>query len=478
MSGFIAGADRNQATLFPESLDEYITEESSVRVIDVFVDELDVMSLGFKTLPADTGRPGYHPALMLKLFIYGYLNRVQSSHRLEREAQRNVELMWLTGKLAPDFKTIADFRKDHGPAIQRVCREFVVLCRKLELFKDAFVAIDGSKFKALNNRDNNFTKSKVKRRLEQIDESIARYLAQMESLDRQESEIADDKTQRLSEKIAKLKEELAKLKKHEAAMLAAPDEQLSLTDPDARSMATSGRGTGLVGYNVQVAVDTKHHFIVAHEVTNLGHDRTQLAPMSERAKAALGVDQIEVVADRGYFSGEQIKSCEEAAVTTYLPKPETSGNMAKGYFGKRDFIYKPDDDEYECPAGERAIYRFTRVENDKQIRRYWSSACTRCALKPRCTNGEYRRISRWEHEDVIERLQARLDQRPEVMGIRRQTAEHTFGTLKTWMGSQHFKTKTLKRVSTEMSLHVLAYNLKRAISLFGVAGLIQRMQTV
>ena len=271
-----------------------------------------------------------------------------------------------------------------------------MLCRKLELFKDAFVAIDGSKFKALNNRDKNFTKAKVQRRLEQIDESIARYLAQMESLDRQESEIADDKTQRLSEKIAKLKEELAKLKKHEAAMLAAPDEQLSLTDPDARSMATSGRGTGLVGYNVQVAVDTKHHFIVAHEVTNLGHDRTQLAPMSERAKAALGVDQIEVVADRGYFSGEQIKSCEEAAVTTYLPKPETSGNMAKGYFGKRDFIYKPDEDEYECPAGERAIYRFTRVENDKQIRRYWSSACTRCALKPRCTNGEYRRISRWE----------------------------------------------------------------------------------
>ena len=247
MSGFIKGADRSQVTLFPESLDDYVAEDSPVRVIDVFVDELDLLSLGFKTEPADTGRPGYHPSMMLKLFIYGYLNRVQSGHRLEREAQRNVELMWLTGRLAPDFKTICDFRRDNGAAIQKVCRQFVVLCRKLKLFGDAFVAIDGSKFKALNNRDRNFTKAKVKRRLQQIDESIARYLAEMDSADRRHDELSQDKTQRLSEKIEILKGEIAKLKKHEAAMLAASDEQLSLTDPDARSMATSGRGTGLVG---------------------------------------------------------------------------------------------------------------------------------------------------------------------------------------------------------------------------------------
>jgi hypothetical protein len=353
-----------------------------------------------------------------------------------------------------------------------------MLCRKLELFKDAFVAIDGSKFKGLNNRDRNFTKAKVKRRLEQIDESIARYLSEMASLDRQEAAVAEGRSQHLSQKIEILKRELAKLKEREVAMLGAPDEQLSLTDPDARSMATSGRGTGTVGYNVQAAVDTEHHLIVAHEVTNLGHDRTQLMNMGEQAKEAIGSEEIDVVADRGYFSGEEIKACEDAKITTYLPKPQTSSNQAKGKFGKRDFIYKPEDDEYECPAGERAIYRFTREEHGKVLRRYWSSACPRCPLKSECTTGEYRRISRWEHEDVIERLQTRLDRHPEVMRIRRQTAEHPFGTIKAWMGSQHFKMKTLKHVSTEMSLYVLAYNLKRAISLFGVRGLILKIQTV
>jgi transposase len=477
MSGFIVGADRNQATLFPESLDDYVAEESAVRVIDVFVDELDLLSLGFKTMPADTGRPGYHPGTMLKLFIYGYLNRVQSSHRLEKEAGRNVELMWLTGRLAPDFKTIADFRKDNGKAIQRVCREFVVLCRKLNLFKDAFVAIDGSKFKALNNRDRNFTKAKLKRRLEQVDESIARYLSEMESLDRQESEIAEDKSQRLADKIEILKGEIAKLKKHEAAMLAAPDEQLSLTDPDARSMATSGRGTGMVGYNVQTAVDTEHHLIVAHEVTNLGHDRTQLINMTEQAKEAIGTEKIEAVADRGYFSNTQIKACEEVGVTTYLPKPKTSNKRTKGYFSKDDFIYRAEDDQYECPAGQRLVNHMSKVQGGLVYYTYWTHVCGRCPLKSKCTPGKERRVNRWEHEAVIERLQARLDKRPDMMRIRRQTAEHPFGTIKAWMGSQHFKMKTLKHVSTEMSLHVLAYNLKRVISLFGVNGLIQRMRT-
>ena len=476
MSGFIVGADRSQTTMFPESLDDYVAEESAVRVIDYFVDEMDLKSLGFKTIHADTGRPGYHPVTMLKLFIYGYMNRVQSSHRLEIEAGRNIELMWLTQRLAPDFKTIADFRRDNGRAIQKVCREFVVLCRKANLFKDAFVAIDGSKFKAMNNRDRNFTKAKLKRRLEQVDESIARYLLEMESLDRQHCALADDKTQRLSEKIEILKGEIKKLKKHEAAMLAAADQQISLTDPDARSMATSGRGSGMVGYNVQAAVDTEHHLIVAHEVTNLGHDRTQLANMGQQAKEAMGTDTIKAVADRGYYKGEEIKACEDANITTYLPKSNTSNNRAKGLFDKRDFIYQPEEDEYICPAGERAIYRSTREESGKQIRRYWSSACSTCSLKPKCTSGKERRISRWEHEDVVERAQARLDNRPDMMRIRRQTVEHPFGTLKAWMGPQHFKMKTLKHVSTEMSLNVLAYNLKRMISLFGVPGLIQKMQ--
>jgi transposase len=475
MSGFIVGADRSQTTLFPEALDDYVAEESAVRVIDVFVDELDLMTLGFKTEPADTGRPGYHPEVMLKLFIYGYLNRVSSGRGLEKEAQRNVELMWLTGRLAPDFKTIADFRRDNGAAIQKVCRQFVVLCRKLKLFTEAFVAIDGSKFKALNNRDRNFTKAKMKRRLQQIDESIVRYLMQMESLDRQEeSTLAQHQQQRLSEKIEVLKKEIAKLKKHEAAMLAAPDQQLSLTDPDCRSMNT--RGTGVVGYNVQMAADTAHHLIVAHEVTNKGSDRGQLRHMGERAGKAIAEDSIEAVADRGYFSNDEIKACEEADITTYLPKPKTSNKRTQGYYSKDDFLYREQDDEYECPAGERLVKHSETTQNGLTIHKYWTNVCGRCALKANCTPGDERRVSRWEHEEVIERLQQRLDENPDVMRMRRQTVEHPFGTIKHWAGPQHFKMKTLKHVSTEMSLHVLAYNLKRMISLFGVSGLIGAMQ--
>ena len=476
MSGYIVGEDRQQATLFPESLDDYIAEDSAVRVIDVFIDDLDLSGLGFNVEPNDTGRPGYHPSTLLKIYIYGYLNRVQSSRRLERETQRNVELMWLTGRLAPDFKTIADFRRDNGKAIRLVCREFVMLCRKLNLFSEAFVAIDGSKFKAVNNRDRNFTKAKMRRRLQQIDESIERYLGQLASADRQEATIAESKAQRLTDKIKALKQEMARLKKLEVRMLAAPDEQISLTDPDARSMATSGRGTGMVGYNVQTAVDAKHHLIVAHEVTNVGHDRAQLSKMAKQAKVAIGVDHLDVVADRGYFHGEELLACDEARITTYLPKPQTSGNLAKGLFGKRDFIYHSEDDEYECPAGQRLIYRFTREENGQTIYRYWSSGCPKCAMKDQCTTGDFRRVSRWEHEAVIEAAERRLDEQPQRMRVRRSTVEHPFGTLKAWMGYTHFQMKTLKHVSTEMSLHVLAYNLKRVLSILGTKPLMAAMQ--
>ena len=474
MSGFIKGEDRNQATLFPERLDDYIAQDSAVRVIDVFLDDLDLSGLGFKTEPNDTGRPAYHPSTMLKIYVYGYLNRVQSSRRLEREAQRNIELMWLTERLAPDFKTIADFRKDNGAAIRLVCREFVMLCRKLDLFANAFVAIDGSKFKAVNNRDRNYTRAKMKRRLQQIDESIERYLGQLASADRQES--SEDKSQRLEEKIARLKKEMAHLKKLEVRMHEAPDQQISLTDPDARSMATSGRGTGMVGYNVQTAVDAKHHLIVAHEVTNVGHDRTQLANMAQQAKAAMATDELSVVADRGYFSGEELLACDGAGITTYLPRPQTSGNLAKGQHGKRDFIYRPEEDEYECPAGERLIHRLSREEKGKTIHRYWSSACGCCAIKSQCTTGKHRRVSRWEHEAVVDAVQTRLDREPERMRTRRETVEHPFGTIKSWMGSTHFLTKTLDRVSTEMSLHVLAYNMKRMMNIIGTKPLMEAIR--
>lgn len=473
MSGFIEGENRDQSTLFPERIDDYVEEESAARVIDVFVDRLDISGLGFKTEPAETGRPGYHPRTMLKIFIYGYMNKVHSSRRLEAEAKRNVELMWLTGRLAPDFKTIADFRKDNGDAIRLVCREFVVLCRKLNLFSQAFVAIDGAKFKAVNTRDKNFTKAKLKRRLQQIDESIERYLGQIASADRHDTETSANKSQRLKDKISALEQEMDRLKKLEVRLLAEPDQQISLTDPDARSMATSGRGTGMVGYNVQVAVDAEHHLIVTHEVTQDGHDRHQLHRMASQAKAVLEVDELEVVADRGYFKGEEILACDEDNITTYLPKPVTSSNLKKGLFTKRDFIYHAEDDEYECPAGERAILRFSRVEHGQYLHKYWSSSCPRCPMRTQCTTSDYRRIGRWEHEHVIEALDARLEREPQRMRIRRSTAEHPFGTLKCWMGYTHFLTKTLPRVSTEMSLHVLAYNMKRMINILGVKGLME-----
>ncbi len=477
MSGFIQGDDRHQATLFPERVDDYIAEDNAVRVIDVFVDDLDLSGLGFKTHSEKTGRPAYHPTILLKLYVYGYLNRVQSSRRLEREAHRNVELMWLTGRLAPDFKTIADFRKNNGQAIRLVCREFILLCKKLELFADAFVAIDGSKFKAVNNRDRNFTKAKMQRRLQQIDESIERYLSQIASADRQEAAVATDNTQRLKDKITALKTEMTGLKKLEVQMLQAPDQQISLTDPDARSMATSGRGTGTVGYNVQTAVDATHHLIVTHEVTNVGHDRHQLHHMAQQAKEVIGSETLAVVADRGYFTGKELLACEQSKITTYLPKPQTSGSTKKGLFSKRDFTYKAEDDEYECPAGKRLIWRFETEEKGLTLHKYWSSHCPNCSLKSQCTTSPYRRVTRWEHEAVLEATEIRLEQEPERMRTRRATVEHPFGTLKGWMGYTHFQMKTLKHVSTEMSLHVLAYNFKRVLAILGVQPLLQAIQT-
>jgi len=469
MSGFIQGEDRSQATLFPERLDDYVAEDSACRVIDVFLDDLDLSGLGFKTEPNDTGRPAYHPSTMLKLFVYGYLNRVQSSRRLEREAQRNVELMWLTGRLAPDFKTIADFRKDNGVAIRLVCREFVMLCRKLNLFANAFVAIDGSKFKAVNSRDRNFTRAKMKRRLAEVDASIERYLGQLAAAD--QAEPADDKSRTLEDKIAAMRKEMARLKKLEARMLDAPDKQVSLTDPDARSMKT--RGIGIVGYNVQTAVDTKHHLIVAHEVTNEGSDRRQLANMAKQAKSVIATEALTAVADRGYYRSEELRDCEAANITTYLPKPQTSGNQAKGQFGRDAFHYIAQDDEYECPAGQRLVRHGSLQDKGRTLHRYWASGCRQCPLKAQCTSGKERRMSRWEHESVLEEAQARLDRSPDAMRIRRSTVEHPFGTLKAWMGSTHFLTKTHDRVSTEMSLHVLAYNMKRMMNIMGTKPLME-----
>jgi transposase len=392
--------DRGQSTLFPECLEDWICEDNPVRVIDVFVGGLDLAGLRFCGVdPEATGRPSYHPSVLLKLSIYGYLNRVQSSRRLEREACRNVEVMWLAGRLVPDHKTIADFRKDNGPAIRKVCAQFVAVCREIGLLTKASVAIDGSKFKAVNNRDKNFTRAKMERRLAQIEESVARYLSQLDTADRQEpSEALAAKTAHLKEKIAKLASEVERLKAIEKEMLASPDQQISLTDPDSRSMATSGRGSGTVGYNVQIAVDTEHHLIVAHEVTNSGSDRAQLANMGRQAKEVLGVDKLEAVADRGYYNSTEIKACDDACIAVTLPKPMTSGAKSDGRFGKQDFVYNAADDVYRCPAGEKLTYHMTTEQDGKMMRRYWTNACPNCPLKSKCTTGNERRIPRWEHD--------------------------------------------------------------------------------
>jgi transposase len=478
MKRFVEGTDRSQSTLLPECLDDWIDENNPVRVIDAFVEALDLAQLGFAGVePEATGRPAYHPSVLLKLYVYGYLNRVQSSRRLEREAGRNFEVMWLLGRLVPDHKTIADFRKDNGGAIRKVCARFVELCREMGLLAKASVAIDGSKFKAVNNRDKNFTRAKMERRRAQLEESVARYLSQLDTADRLEpTETLAAKTAHLKEKLAKIKEEMERLRGIEAQTLATPDQQISLTDPDSRSMATSGRGSGVVGYNVQVAVDTEHHLIVTHEVTNVGSDLSQLSHVAKAAKATLQTDILEAVADRGYFSGVEILACETSGIAVTLPKPIRSGINVRGRFGKQDFRYAAEEDVYICPAGKKLTYRQSTVENGLVLRRYWTNVCQSCAIKQRCTTGKERRIARWEHEHVLEVVQKRLDEHPEKMRQRRETVEHPFGTIKARMGATHFLMKTLPRVASEMALHVLAYNLTRVMNIMGVQPLLAAMR--
>jgi transposase len=475
MAGYVEGVSRTQTTLFPQRLEDYAAEDNPVRVVDAFREALDLRGLGFaRAVPTSMGRPGYHPAALLKLYLYGYLNRIASSRRLKREAGRNVELMWLTGRLVPDHKTIADFRRDNGQAIRKVCGQFVLLARKLGLLNEAVVAIDGSKFKAVNNRDQNFTPAKMQRRLAEIEAAIGRYLAEMDEADAAEPRSLA-RIEPLEAKLAALHAYMAELKGIDEQLRAAPDGQASLTDPDARSM--NARGSGIVGYNVQAAVESEHHLIVAHEVVTTGSDRAQLSRMASAAKAAMAAEQIEVVADRGYFSGPEILDCEEAGVSAHVVKPVTSNAKAAGRFGKQDFVYEPSSDSYRCPAGEVLPYRYTAREDGQAIGLYWASSCETCRLKARCTTGKERRVRRWEHEHVLEAMQERLTRRPELMRIRRSTVEHVFGTIKSRMGATHFLTRGLDNVRTETSLQVLAYNLKRVINLIGIAPLTAAIRT-
>jgi len=477
MKRFIEGEDRSQSTLFPERLDDYIAEDNAVRVVDAFVNKVDLGKLGFDRVePSATGRPGYQPATMLKIYVYGYLNRLQSSRRLERESHRNVELIWLTGRLMPDFKTIADFRKDNRKAIRRVCVEFVGVCRELKLFSATLVAIDGSKFKAVNSRDKNFTRKSVKRRLQKTQANIDRYLAKLDAVDKEEPEVREVTATELKQKIVSMEAKMEELKAHEAEVEAHPDNQVSLTDPDARSMMKAGGGS-TVSYNVQTAVDSKHHLIAAHEVTNAPSDRSQLSSMAGKAKSALGTETLTVIADPGYYKGQEIVDCYDAGITALVPKVDTSTSKSKGRYSKADFRYDAEQNEYVCPAGQRLTYRFDSVENGMTLWVYMTYECSSCPLQSKCTTSSAKRLKRWEHEHRLEVAQAELKRNPDAMRQRKQLVEHPYGTIKHWMGSTHFLMKRLPNVQAEMSLHVLAYNLRRAINVLGVPKIIEQLQT-
>lgn len=476
MSGFIKGESRQQSTLFPEALDDYITEDNPIRVIDVFIDALDLSQLGFKTHAADTGRPGYHPSTLLKLFIYGYLNRIQSSRRLEREAGRNVELMWLLNRLAPDFKTIADFRKDNGEGIKNTCREFIGICRQLNLFTDAVVAIDGSKFKAVNSKENNYTPKKLKFHIDRVEKHIETYLKQLDDADKEDDKHSDDTP--IQKKIAWLKNRLSELKDLEVQVNNHPDKQLSTTDPDSRLLKTQGM-TRAVCYNVQSVVDTRNHLIIAHEVTNKV-DRGHLCEMGQKAQSALEQEALTVLADKGYYSGVDIKSAQDAGMIVLVPKGDTSGSEKKKIFNRTRFKYDEQRDLYICPANEELPYHGTWVEKGLEIKKYWAydPTCRACEMKPQCsTSKQPRKMTRWVHQDQLERMENLLSSQPDSMLIRKQTVEHPFGTIKSWMGATHFLTKRFKNVRTEMNLHVLAYNLNRMINIMGSKQLIEAIRT-
>ena len=476
MKRFIEGENRFQSTLFPERLDDYIAGDNAVRVVDAFVEKLDLLSLGFEGVePSDTGRPAYHPAVLLKLYIYGYLNGIQSSHRLEREARRNVELIWLTGRLMPVFKTISGFRKDNRQAIRKVCLSFVELCRELELFSAKLVAIDGSKFKAVNSRDKNFTRKSVKRRIKKTQANIDRYLAKLDAVDEEEPEIHAVTADELKQKIASMEAKMEELKAHEIEVEAHPDKQVSVTDEDARSMMKPGGGS-VVGYNVQTAVDEKHHMIVTHEVTNATTDRQQLSKVAKQAKKVLRTKALKVVADAGYYEGNSIADCYAADITALVPKTDTSPAKSKGRYSKADFRYDAQKNEYVCPAGERLTKRRESHEKGKTLWVYWTNRCGSCPLKADCTTGSERRIKRWEKEHILDIAAAELRRERDAMRQRKALVEHPFGTLKQAMGATHFLTKRLPSVKAEMSLHILAYNMKRAIKVLGVEKIINALQ--
>lgn len=475
---YIQGTSRDQAVLFPEVLDDYIAEENPIRFIDAFVDKLDLVALGFEQSTLNiTGRPPYHPSILLKLYIYGYLNRIRSSRRLENECHRNVELMWLLGKLQPDHKTISEFRRRHVKSLKAVCRKFTMLCKQLDLFGGEFISIDGSKFKAVNGRDNNYTKAGLEKLLSEIDDRINTYFQSLDETDNQEQDVHKTDARELKEKIASLNQVKQCYEALLEQLAESGENQISLTDPDSRLMKTGNTGKD-VCYNAQIAVDDKHNLIVADDVSNVGSDRIQLSNMAKAAQSTLDVEDLDAAADKGYHSTEEIKECVQSGITPYIPRPEQSFNKSRGLFGKPDFSFDSELNCYTCPAGEKLGYRTTITQAGQRYHTYATSACRRCEIRHLCTDNKQkgRRIFRLADEHLLEEMQQRLSQRPEAMKKRRCMVEHPFGTLKRSMGYHYFLLQGLEKVKMEFSLSVMAYNLKRAINILGVRNLIEGLQ--
>jgi transposase len=470
---FIKGTPRSDVLLLPEALDDYVADDNPVRFIEAFVDNLDLKLLGFsRTTAAHTGRPAYAPADLLKLYIYGYINRTRSSRLLERDCSRNLELIWLMRKLRPDFKTIADFRKDNTDAIKQVCRQFTLLCKRLELFGGELVTIDGSKFKAQNNKRRNFTASKLDKSIKEIDAKIKDYLDQLDEADRQEAEVTAPTAEQLKEKIERLRKRKESYQQVDKQLAESGETQISLTDPDSRAMKV-GQGSD-VCYNVQTVVDQKHKLILEHEVTNEPTDHHQLSKMAVRAKRTLEVEKLEVVADRGYYDGAEVKKCQEAGITLYVAKQQTSANEKRRLFTKEDFRYNAAKDCYECPAGKHLGYKYDTVELGRHIRYYSTKECRTCEIKPKCTrNKKGRRITRWVDEAILEEMSERVKANPDKMKKRKELAEHPFGTMKRGMNSGYYLMRGIKKVAAEMSLTVLAYNIKRVVNILGVRKMIE-----
>lgn len=458
------GLDRSQTLLFPEALDDYVGGENPVRFLDAFVGGLDLHALGFaKARCAETGRPPYAPAALLKLYLYGYLHRLRSSRSLEAECHRNVEIIWLLGKLTPDFKTIADFRKDNLQPLKAVSRRFTLLCRKLELFGGELLAIDGSKFRAVNARDQNFNAGKLKELIAHADARLAEYFKALDQADVREAAVGTVSQAELQQKIAALQE---KRDWHVELLQELDDEQkqVSITDPDTRRMPTA-QGN-LVGYNAQLAVDAKHKLIAADEVTNQVNDYQQLANVALEAKANLEFQQAEVVADKGYYNASEVSRCVDQGITPFIPKADTSANTKQGLYGKSQFRYDAVKDVYVCPGAQELTYRFRTYELGRGLKYYRAKGCKDCTLKPLCTrNQNNRTITREDHEHLMEQMAQRMQAQPEKFKLRKQLAEHPFGTIKRWMGYTHFLLKGLVKVRTEWSLITLAYNLKRVLNL-------------